>query len=1090
VFASRDDDMKLARGVREQARSLGIEMWAEGPRLRYRAPDGDIPSSLRDALAGVRMDVLEILREERSEQSHLAPMSWNQFGMWHDQVNGGPSPGLNLGHAVRLVAPIRVELLTQATQVLVDRHEVLRTDFPRTAQVAGTGGRPNRRIRGVRPIAVDQRPATTPEALGGVLEALIQAPFDLEEAPLFRVHDVPLAEGGQVILLVGHHLVVDGLTIRLIGRELAQVYAALEADHPLPKSRSPEDAFSRFVDMQERYLAENAEQARAYWNRVFTPKGQQLALPLDRRTPHSQRHAHMVERRLCTELSNRIDRFARDAAATPFETLLTAYIAMLRRVTHQQDVVVGTAVHGRGFADLSRAFGTFVNLLPIRTRSPRDSSFRELLAETIAAVRSAQEFESFPYPLLVQELRETGAFLAPPVKTTFGLTDLEAFVEGSALPKTEQDPEILSLSQADAQFPLSLDMTRRGTDYHACWRYDPDRLLKSVVDGWACAFDVLLENALELPDGPLDAMLLRSFEEAELAGSTRVIGPSVTQRFAAHVIHQPTATATIDSAGSRTYEELSRRADAYTSELRDLDAGPSPRVGVCMERSSELVAALLGVWRAGGVYVPLDPTYPERRLERMASTAGLSAVITDLSENPIPGLGIPTLRSKPGDASSPSPRPLDISPDQPAYVMFTSGSSGEPKGVEISQYALANLLSSFSDSPGFGSSDVLLAVTTEAFDISILELLLPLYCGGSVAIASREDRADGRRLGDLIQAHHVTVMQATPSTWRMLLTSGWQGDPKLKVLCGGERLTSELADQLCVYAAEVWNLYGPTETTIWSTCTRVTQGEPPTLGRAIDNTQLLVVDDLLLPVPAGSVGQLLIGGAGVSRGYVSDEKLTSRRFITLPHSAERRWYQTGDLVRADEDGELHFIGTRDGQVKVRGARIEPGEVEAAIRKAAGISQVAVAVSDDRLVAFLVSEEAVSIDSLRTALEVELPRYMLPSLYIEVSDLPETLNGKLDRGALPELVLSGPATRSPSIALSDREEILAEVWRDLLGLEAVEPDDNFFHLGGHSLMAVECTTLIHSKVGIWLDPRDLFFKSLRQLALSLPKDAAQ
>jgi hypothetical protein len=258
----------------------------------------------------------------------------------------------------------------------------------------------------------------------------------------------------------------------------------------------------------------------------------------------------------------------------------------------------------------------------------------------------------------------------------------------------------------------------------------------------------------------------------------------------------------------------------------------------------------------------------------------------------------------------------------------------------------------------------------------------------------------------------------------------------------------------------------------------------------MDNTQLLVVDEALLPVPRGSVGQLLIGGAGVSRGYVSDAELTSERFITLPHSNEHRWYQTGDLVRTDEDGALHFIGRRDGQLKVRGGRIEPGEVEAAIRNVATISQVAVAVSDDRLVAYLINEHDVSIDALRSAVELELPRFMVPSLFIEVSDLPRTLNGKLDRGSLPEVVVSGTETRPPRSPLSYSEQLLAEVWRDLLGLDAVEPDDNFFHLGGHSLMAVECTAVIHTKVGIWLDPRDFFFKSLRQLALSLPDDVKQ
>ncbi len=1084
----REDPLAAARGVRDQARSLGIEIWPEGPRLRYRTRNGDLPVGLRDAFAKVREEVLEIVRHERSIEYHLAPMSWNQFGMWHDQVGLAAPTGLNVGHAVRLDRPIRLEVLTRAAQVLVDRHSVLRTDFPRNSDLSLTDRRPSRRVWGFRPIVLHQCSEAAPEVLSGVLGELVGEPFHLETAPLFRVHHVPISGGGQVVLLVAHHLVVDGLSIRLMGPELARVYQALETDAPLPKSHSPEGVFTQFVEMQERYLEASAERARAHWKQVFTTEVQELALPLDQRRSHAQRRATALERVLRGESVDRIESFSREAAVTPFETLLTIYIAVLRRVTHQQDLVVGTAVHGRGVADLAGALGNFVNVLPIRTTSALTCSFRELLTETTSAVRSAQEFESYPYPLLVRDLRAAGAFLAPPVQTTFGLTDLEGFVGASAVQKPDENLEVLSVSQADAQFPISLDMTRHGRDYHASWRYDPDSLSDGLVSGWAHAFEALLQRALDMPDHPLDKVLLTSFKEEESVGPSRAIGPPVIQRFAAQVLDCPQAIATIDASGSWTFEELSHRALGYSSALSELGTGPCPRVGVCMSRSSEFVAALLGVLGAGGVYVPLDPTYPKRRLEYMASVADLSVIITDFTEDPLPGVAVPKIRS--GQHGTHHRPFIDVSLDQPAYVMFTSGSSGQPKGVEVTHRALANLLSAISREPGFKSTDVLLAVTTESFDISVLELLLPLYCGGTVVVASRDDRADGRRLAELIEAHDVTVMQATPSSWRMLYASGWTGHPDLKILCGGERLTQELADKLCQHSEEVWNLYGPTETTIWSTCARVKGGATPTLGRAIDNTKLLVVDDQLRPLHKGSIGQLLIGGAGVSLGYVSDVELTSDRFITLPHSGDLRWYQTGDLVRTDADGALEFIGRSDEQLKVRGGRVEPGEIEEAIRKLGSITDVAVGVTDERIVAYVVNETGTSIDALRRSLELELPRFMLPSLFIEVSDLPRTLNGKLDRGSLPLPAVNGTTQDPPRIQLSYAEELLAEVWCSLLGLETVQPDDNFFHLGGHSLLVVECAAVVHAKVGVWLDPRDFFFKSLRQLGRSLPDDTQQ
>ena len=485
---------------------------------------------------------------------------------------------------------------------------------------------------------------------------------------------------------------------------------------------------------------------------------------------------------------------------------------------------------------------------------------------------------------------------------------------------------------------------------------------------------------------------------------------SVPELFERQVARNPDAVAIVSEGKQLSYRELNERANQVARYLRHRGVGPEDLVGVCLRRSPELLVALLGVWKAGGAYVPMDPMYPQERLSFMLSDAAAKILLTEencknlfaASEDLAICLDSDGPRIAQESVGNPSPTPSSL-----AYVIYTSGSTGNPKGVMIPRNALVNFLHSMAETPGLTTTDVLLAVTTISFDISILELVLPLIMGAKLVLATREQSADSSELQRLLEVHGVTVMQATPTAWRMLVESGWEGKRNLRIFCGGEALPSDLVHQLLPRCQQLWNMYGPTETTIWSSTQRVTSAEQISLGAPIANTQFYVVDEKLQPVLPGSTGELLIGGEGLARGYLKRPELTAEKFIPdiFSGTPDAHLYRTGDEVRCRLDGTLEFLGRLDHQVKLRGFRIELGEIESAMARIEGIRQAVVAVREDRpgekrLVAYYTATDAVNANAIPQILKTTLPSYMIPSVFLRVEQFPLTPNGKLDRKALP------------------------------------------------------------------------------------------
>lgn len=583
----------------------------------------------------------------------------------------------------------------------------------------------------------------------------------------------------------------------------------------------------------------------------------------------------------------------------------------------------------------------------------------------------------------------------------------------------------------------------------------------------------------------------------------------VDQLISAQIARTPDAIAAVHGSRSLSYRDLGRQSDRAAARLRALGVARGTLVGVHLERSVEMLVAVIAVMKTGAAYVPLDPDFPADRLGHMVADAGLAVVVSQpsLADVAPPGdyrrVHVAQLLEQQDEAAD---EPTPVAPDPPqsgngsdlVYVLYTSGSTGIPKGVAIEHRNVANFLLSMQGEPGMDAQDRIVAVTTLSFDIAALELYLPLVTGATVVIASREEASDGGSLRALIDSNGATVMQATPTTWRLLIDAGWQGSPGFKVLCGGEPLPPDLARMLLERCGQLWNMYGPTETAIWSTVHRVTDGEEPVpIGRPIANTRVYVLDRSGRPVPTGILGELFIAGAGVARGYLNLPQLTAERFLRDPYSkdAGARMYRTGDLGRYLPDGNLEFRSRVDNQVKIRGFRVELGDVEAALESHAAVKQAVARIvefrpGDLRLVAYVLPfGEAPTHADLRDYLRTRLPHYMVPQHLPVVREFPLTPNGKVDRNALPlpQLPPAAGMHTGSSAPVDPRIGYLAAVWSEILGV-AAGADDNFFDLGGHSMLAVHMVNRVAAETGVRIKLVRLASQNLAALAVDLPASA--
>ena len=1017
------------------------------------------------------------------------PLAYAQERIWFLQKMQPDSAAYNIAGALRFEGDLDRDALRSALNRILQRHESLRS------RIQSKRGVPFQVVQKYQGLELDAHPVGSEDELRDILSAAVVEPFDIENDALTRLQLYRLGPNQHVLLIVIHHIVADAWSLGIFAKELEQAYNN-PAAAPAQSSADQVVQYSQFAVWQRGFLAsDNIASQIEYWKRQLAGRPAYLEVPLDRPRPREfsfrgASHAFTLPPNLC----NQLNAFSRSNGVTLYMTLLAIFKVLLARYTGEEDIVVGSPIAGRRHAEAEALIGLFVNTLVMRTPVSTQDDFHTCLSRVRDVTLGALENQDLPFERLVEELNPPRDLSRNPVfQIMFTLQNME-------LPKLElHDLSVAAvpLNRDAAQVDLSLAMWESEDQIHAVFEYASDLYDKSSIESLAVSFEQLANDlvgkphtaigeARLMPDDKLsDFMTAFNNSAQEIARTENVIS-----LFENSVAAYGSETAVSDESGSLSYLELDELANRFAQQLLSRGCSQGDLIGVCMERRSELLIALLGVLKIRAAYLPLDPDFPAERIQYMLSDADISCIVTSPEiDTAIFGdckaeiLPFDTEHMAAVEAASKLAAAGERS-DDVVYVIYTSGSTGKPKGVVIENRAFTNFLVAMSASPGLRSEDKLLAVTTLSFDISMLELFLPLIVGAEVVVASKATIADSRKLLRVIDEAKITAMQATPSMWRTIFDRDWSGDSVRLALTGGEPLPDDLRTRLTGAVGEVWNMYGPTETTIWSTCTRVESAGVIDIGRPIANTEIRIRDAQSRDLPPGIAGELLIGGDGLAQGYLNREELTRDRFI----DSDRRLYRTGDLARWTADGRLLHLGRIDNQVKVRGYRIELGEIEARLSEHPTVSECAITVvenrpGDQRLIAFFVAEQASSATAteLRTFLRSRLPAYMLPQHFLELDQLPLTPNAKLDRKALPALVGQVDGTKHAVDPETEAEIILANIWCEILSLEKVSCHDNFFDAGGHSLLAVQLIALLEEEFGVAISLQALTSDTLSQIA---------
>jgi amino acid adenylation domain-containing protein len=1096
-------------GLLARLRDLDVKIWVEGERLRINAPRDVLTEELRAELAEHKVALTQLLgtapgagAEPAAHDGATAPLSFSQQRLWFlDQLRPN-SPEYNIPGATRLVGRLQRAALERAITTIVERHDALRTHFD---VVAGT---PVQVIEPPSPFELafqDLRRVPAAERESHAMRLLrVEAarPFDLARAPLLRATLYQLGEEEHLLLCVIHHIVSDGWSAVIFVQELGALYAAFVEGRPSPLPALPMQ-YADYARQQQRW-AETGALAREldYWRNQLGNLGEALELPTDHPRPPVQTANGALETlAFPAELMEQIETLGRREGLTPFMILLAAFASLLARYSGQDDIVVGTPIANRTRVEVEPLIGFFANTLVLRTDLSGDPTFRELAKRVREVALGAYAHQEVPFERIVEAVHPTRDMSrAPLFQVLFALQNLP---NGKLnLPGLTLEPVVLH--SGAAQTDVSLHVGRNQVGYAMALEYNTDLFEATTIRALGEHLVQLLEEVVRDPGQRiLDIPILPESERRRLLLDWNTTGAAVPAAAGVHELVAERAACRADAVAAvfndqaLTYGELQARARTLAVRLRSLGVRPGTLVALCTERSLDMLVGLLGILNAGGAYVPLDPAYPADRLSFMLEDARCPVLVTQshlLATLPPHGAHTVLL----DDDSRPTAHDGDVPDktacaDDPAYVIFTSGSTGKPKGVQIPHRALLNLLASMAREPGLGPDDVLLAVTTLSFDIAGLELFLPLMVGARIVLASREAALDPAKLAGLIVSEGVTAMQATPATWRMLSEHGWRGPRGFRILCGGEALPPDLAQTLASGEAEAWNLYGPTETTIWSTVQRLTPGSGPVpIGRPIANTRVYVLDPRGAPTPTGVPGELYIGGMGVALGYLNRPELTAERFLPDPFAgeADARMYRTGDRVRWRADGTLEYLGRLDTQVKIRGFRVELGEIEMILGRHSAVKRAVAHVLPDssgtnRLVAYVVPAGTglPAPAELRSHLAAQLPEYMVPSVFMPLNAIPLTPNGKVDRRRLPPPDVQRLAPDSSRIApRNDVERTVARVWCEALGVPSVSMTDNFFDLGGHSLLIVKVHTELRAALDHDLSIVEMFqYPTVRALA---------
>ncbi len=1036
-----------------------ISTLGHSPQARFEAPSEDLPS-------------------------------FGQAWLWLVDRLDSPGPAYNLKRVWTLTGPLVAQALEDSLREIVRRHEPLHSRFL-TKEDGGLAIDAPHGTFAMR--RIDLRGKA--EKLKDLIEREVDTPFDLATGPLLRALLVRLGSDRHVLAVVIHHIAGDGWSMGVLSRELRVLYAANGQPSALPALPIH---FSQYAAWErERAQGPAFHSSLDYWTRRLADVPQLLALPTDRPRPLAQSYRGETYRfEMTGELSKRLKALAVSSGATPFMVLLTTFAILLRRYARQEEFIVGTPAAGRDRQELEPLIGFFANTLALRLNLSGSPSFTQLLQQAKQTTIEAVEHQQVPFDHLVAALQPHRTRAHSPlvqVMFTFGQgVDRELDLDGLEV-------QALATDSKTSMFDLTLEMEEHGGRMRGLFEYRADLFDSDTIARMAACFRVLCRAICKAPDQQIDSFPLLSAAERRrlLAGQQNALAArQEAQAACAHQLFQQQARARPDAVAILfederiSYRELDQRATKLAHALRELGVRPDQPVGLCFERSAELVVAILAVFKAGGAYLPLDPEYPRERTRFIVEDARLALVLTQAklrdrlsgSELRIVVADSKHLPDPPADAA-----PVTVHPASLAYVIYTSGSTGQPKGAMIEHHSLSAFARAYIRAYDVGPGDRVLQFASPCFDTSVAEIFMALCAGATLVVAPRQALLVGEPLIDVLQSTQVTHLLLTPSAASALPLA--RLDALRCLVCGGEVCSVETLKKWKTPARRCFNDYGPTEATIVATIFEY-QGDGHAqmpIGKPLPGVQVYVLDAMLQPVPVGLPGEIFIGGTGVGRGYLNRPELTAASFVFNPHGAGRL-YRTGDIGRLRGDGNIEFLGRDDQQVKLRGFRIELREIETVLAGHAGVRDCAVLVREDvpgemRLVAYV----APTVDSKEALgyMRAKLPDYMVPSTVVSLTAMPLTPNGKLDRKALPkpEAVRTSTARQ----ARTREEEFMMQLWAGALGLDAVSVDDDFFELGGNSLQAVKLAAQIGAHFKVRVPLRLLFeFRSVASLTAEVCK----
>ena len=1095
----------------QSLRQAGIVLRVDAGNLVVKAPKGAVTDTLSAQIRAHKSELLAFLQtaeaSRKRQRSRIGPssnaardgLSEAQKRLWFlDQLEGASST-YNMPLAVKIHGDLDIERLGWALGEIASRHETLRTRFEKDGDSV-------RAVIDAKP-QIELELLPPPDSSLSLIEQIhlacgqaAQKRFVLsQEHPITAALQL-LSDGSHLLMVTLHHIAADGWSLANLISELSRLYEAPEK--PLPALPVQYADYVDWREQQEGSVAEHIE----WWKEELADAPELTVLAYDRTRPAVATYsgAEWIQP-LAIETIEAVKQAALRTDSTPYIVLLAAFSLFIHRAADSRQVeelVLGTTVANRDLAELEALIGLFINMLPLRLAPGRSRNVQDLIIATKNTFLNAYEHRDIAFERIVETVNPPRALNHSPLfQMTFDVQNQPA--ANLSLGNCLLDP--VPPEATHSKFDLSVTVELAGPAPHIQWLWDTSILDQETVELWARNFDHLIKEfsrpEAHLLDaiGSLEPNLRDQWINTQRSTRRNLESVSWISLFENIVDQYPTATAVSTENQSYSYAELRNRAQVIAQALVESGVRPGDRVIVLKHRDPDLIACMIAVHYSGASYIPLDPAYPEERLNWVVEDSRPKIILTEsslaasfvLKDQAF--LILERVGKKPSWTKLPG-----ACVHNTAYIIFTSGSTGRPKGVSVGHLALMNFLCSMRKEPGLDRSDNLLAVTTVSFDIAVLELFLPLIVGAKITIANRLDAVDGRALADTIKRESVTCLQATPSTWRLLLNAGWRSAGLFKALCGGEALPVSLAREISATGSQLWNMYGPTETTIWSAVRHVSDAAPTPasgnepVGYAIDNTYLYVLSESLELVGPGCVGELWIGGRGLAEGYWDRPGQTAERYRPDPFSGDpgARMYGTGDLVRIRADNHLDFLGRIDNQIKLRGFRIELGDIESALMTHPGVSAATViATGGDpetrQLVAFV--QTSLSNEDFRPTLRERLPAYMQPSSIIPIPKLPLTPNGKIDRPALMNLATVETKTPSHTPAQTQTQTTVSAVWSEFLATASPDIDTNVFELGAHSLMFTQFQQRLSEALNRPIELIDLFrYPTIRTLSEFLEK----